>query len=60
MSVYSDGQRIQQVYLNLLSNAIKFSPMGGLIKVRANIINVSNLVEEYCFMCSVVDQGPGI
>ena len=60
LDVYTDGQRIQQVYLNLLSNAIKFSPMGGRIMVRAKIGCKSNLSEKYYFDCRVIDEGPGI
>ena len=45
--------RIEQVLLNLLDNAIKYSPMKGVITLRAETKNE-------CISISITDQGPGI
>lgn len=42
-----------RVLVNLLSNALKFSPEGGVVKVRAQIVHRALRV-------AVEDQGPGI
>ncbi len=48
-----DPSRIRRLLFNLLDNAVKYSPDGGLIVVRAE------LVEGECLV-SVADQGVGI
>ena len=53
-----DDQRITQVIANLMSNAVKFTPEGGKIQLKAN------LVEEHDNICTiridVIDNGIGI
>ncbi len=51
--VLADEDRISQVISNLLSNAIKYSPGGGEIKIRGQVL------PEQIVVC-VSDQGPGI
>jgi len=37
--VLGDVNRLQQVVWNLLSNAVKFTPKGGLVEIRLEVIN---------------------
>ena len=48
-----DEARLRQVTTNLLSNAIKFTPAGGVVLVRLDIVDSSVLLE-------VTDTGEGI
>jgi PAS domain S-box-containing protein len=48
-----DPDRLQQVVWNLLSNAIKFTPRGGRVEVRLDVVNGS-------IRLTVEDNGPGI
>jgi len=49
----TDRDRLAQVLWNLLSNAVKFSPAGGTVRVRAEMLGDRVRV-------SVSDAGPGI
>ena len=51
--VDADPLRVAQVLHNLLDNAIKYSPQGGLIVVRAEMLDSEVVI-------SVADQGVGI
>jgi PAS domain S-box-containing protein len=53
IDLLADGDRVMQVLINLLGNATKFSPDGGTITIKAEVL--SNEVE-----ISITDQGPGI
>lgn len=53
VSVQADLSRSIQVLTNFISNAVKFSPVEGVVRVRATQNNGSIRV-------SVVDDGPGI
>jgi PAS domain S-box-containing protein len=48
-----DPDRLQQVVWNLLSNAIKFTPRGGRVQVRLEVVDGS-------IRLTVEDNGPGI
>jgi len=39
VSVLGDANRLQQVFWNLLSNAVKFTPKGGRVEIRLEVIN---------------------
>ncbi|HEX8271802.1 MAG TPA: ATP-binding protein [Longimicrobiaceae bacterium] len=51
--VLVDGLRVQQVLSNLVGNALKFTPVGGVITLRAEARGAEVQV-------SVADTGPGI
>ena len=50
----ADSNKIQQVFCNILDNAIKYTPQGGSITVRAEIVQGSRA------FISVSDTGRGI
>ena len=52
-NVLADGDRMAQVFTNLVDNALKFTPRGGLISLRASVI-------EHEMLISVTDTGAGI
>ena len=49
----ADQRRIRQVLRNLLDNAVKYSPSGGLVVVRGEVL-------PHEVVISVADQGEGI
>lgn len=51
--VSADVERIGQVFSNLIGNAIKFTPSGGTITLRADVVDAR-------VWFSVTDTGPGI
>ena len=63
--VYADRDRLRQVLGNLLSNAIKYSPGGGEIVLRAQIlhtppIEAPSLPAEPALLITVRDEGMGM
>jgi signal transduction histidine kinase len=50
----ADPDKVHQVLVNLLSNAIKFTPEGGMIRVRVELLSDKEL------KVSVTDSGVGI
>jgi signal transduction histidine kinase len=52
--VNADALRLKQVILNLLSNSVKFTPAGGRVTVRSEILRDGR------FMLTVEDTGIGI
>jgi len=60
-TVRCDKDRLVQVVTNLLSNAIKFTPEGGMIHAKAQILNGSESeADSDMVMVSVSDSGIGI
>ena len=51
--IFADADRLQQVFANLVGNAIKFTPVGGVITVRAQEAGAA-------VQFSVTDTGSGI
>lgn len=55
VTVWSDADRLRQVWLNLIDNALKFTPAGGQVTIRATPQTAMRQV-----LCEVVDTGIGI
>ena len=61
IEVECDGYKIGQVIRNLLSNAIKFSPVGKIIKISYEAVEIDGNVELSPALKLVVsDQGVGV
>ncbi len=59
--VRTDVAKLRQILLNLLSNAIKFSPVEGVVAIRARRIEGSESpLGADSHELAVSDQGPGI
>ncbi|MBA3946969.1 MAG: PAS domain-containing protein [Herpetosiphonaceae bacterium] len=63
--VYADRDRVRQILSNLLSNAIKYSPDGGEIVLRAEVLSTPPpsapaLPPEPALLITVRDPGIGI
>jgi two-component system phosphate regulon sensor histidine kinase PhoR len=58
-ALLGDSDRLQQLLINLIDNALKYTPLGGQVKVAANLASSNNhrppMVE-----ITVVDTGCGI
>jgi two-component system OmpR family sensor kinase len=52
--VHGDRDRLQQLVVILLDNALKYSPSGGVVGLRVDSSERSNVVIEVC------DSGPGV
>jgi PAS domain S-box-containing protein len=60
-TVWCDKDRLVQVVTNLLSNAIKFTPEGGTIQVKAQMLNGKEPeADSGMVRVSVTDSGIGI
>ena len=60
-TVRCDKDRLVQVVTNLLSNSIKFTPEGGMIHVKAQVLNGSESKgDSDMVMVSISDTGIGI
>ncbi len=55
VTVWSDADRLRQVWLNLIDNALKFTPAGGQVTIRATPQTAMRQV-----LCEVADTGIGI
>ncbi len=58
MGVYADGRALRQILLNLLGNAVKFTPPGGRVELRVQILQ--SLHDHYRIRFRVRDSGIGI
>jgi signal transduction histidine kinase len=54
-NLIADKDKLGQILNNLLSNAVKYSPMGGMINIRANYTQAENSVT-----IAISDEGMGI
>ncbi len=52
--IRADARKIKQILINLLSNAIKFTPIGGQIRIGADVDSSG------CLSLSVSDTGAGM
>jgi signal transduction histidine kinase len=64
-SVLADPDKLNRVLTNLIDNALKFSPPGGQVLVRAEVLAAANGAAtngraKPGILCSVLDSGPGI
>lgn len=70
--IYADSRRLEQVLTNLVSNAIKFTPEGGKVEIRTEVLDAKDinyvpifdkefkqLQGKYLVIC-VKDNGIGI
>ncbi|MDW5417145.1 ATP-binding protein [Iodobacter sp. CM08] len=53
-TIVLDRNALEKIMLNLLSNALKFSPNGGVIMMKGDVI------DERRFQLQVIDKGVGI
>ena len=56
--VYADGRALRQILLNLLGNAVKFTPAGGRVDLRVQIL--ASVQDHYRIGFQVRDSGMGI
>lgn len=60
-SIYADKEKVEQILINLIGNAIKFTPDGGKIRLRAEILSEEKNPEHPKKVAiSVEDNGVGI
>jgi len=63
-SISADERKLKQIAFNLISNAIKFTPEGGKVKVKAEVVNSSGAEagggSSSVFRVTVSDTGIGI
>lgn len=64
-SVQGDPDKLSRVLTNLIDNALKFSPPGGQVQVRADVLTAADSAPtngraKPSILCSVLDSGPGI
>lgn len=55
-----EKESLVKIMNNLLSNAFKFTPDGGIVKVRVNLVSVSDLGPDGELRIQIEDTGAGI
>lgn len=65
-----DVRRVEQILMNLLSNAVKYSPRGGAVRVRVNVLPHGHVREQLhgrprrvpgpAALIAITDEGIGI
>lgn len=58
LEVWLDYEKFDKIISNLLSNAFKFTPAGGSILVKTNVVGDSP--ETQCAVVTIADDGVGI
>jgi len=58
--VQADAERLEQILCNLLSNAVKFTPDGGKVTIRGELVQAGDGLAREHIQISVVDTGIGI
>jgi signal transduction histidine kinase len=58
-AAWADENLVERVVQNLVDNSIKFSPVGGMVKVTAVVVNKQDR-DQRQFHITVSDDGPGL
>ena len=58
ITIEADINRLQQIFMNLIGNALKFTPDGGGIYLRIELLKA--VESSITLFCSVADSGVGI
>ncbi len=56
--IWCDKLKIQKIALNLISNAIKYTPNGGTVTVRLQLVQTEDM--KSCYLLMVEDNGIGM
>ena len=56
----ADARRVKQMLVNLLANAVKFTPAGGHIELRVDVVSAGTATDGSSLCLQVKDTGTGI